>query len=79
MKTLLTCICVDIHPGRVEPAPPIKLTTSLTEALGGSTVLCELTKGFHPVLSPSCAAEDSRSGEGFQACLDRGYPRLQLA
>ncbi len=35
----------------------------------GSTVLCELTRGFQPVLFPSCVAEDSRSGEGFQVCL----------
>ncbi len=33
-------------------------------------VLCELTRDFHPVLSPSCVAEDSRSGKGSQACLD---------
>ncbi len=30
---LLTCICVDIHPGRVQPASPIAVTTSRTEAL----------------------------------------------
>ncbi len=36
-------------------------------------------RGFHPVLSPSCVTEDSRSGGGFQVCLDRGCPRLQLA
>ncbi len=40
----------------------------------GSTVLCELTRGFHPVLSPSCVAED-----WFQVGLDRGCPCLQLA
>ncbi len=28
---LLTCTCVGIHPGRVEPASPIVLTTSRTE------------------------------------------------
>ncbi len=28
-----TCTCVGIHPGRVEPASPIALTTSRTEAL----------------------------------------------
>ncbi len=44
-----------------------------------STVLCELTRHFHPVLSPSCVAEDSRSEKGFKVCLDRGYPHLQLA
>ncbi len=30
---LLTCTCVGIHPGRVEPASPVALTTSRTEAL----------------------------------------------
>ncbi len=30
---ILTCTCVGIHPGRVEPASAIKLTTSRTEAL----------------------------------------------
>ncbi len=30
---LLTCTCVGIHLGRVEPASPIALTTSRTEAL----------------------------------------------
>ncbi len=30
---LLTCTCVGIHPGRVESASPIALTTSRTEAL----------------------------------------------
>ncbi len=30
---LLTCTCVGIHPGRVEPASPIALTTSRAEAL----------------------------------------------
>ncbi len=29
---LLTCTCVGIHPGRVEPASPIALATSRTEA-----------------------------------------------
>ncbi len=32
-RTLLTCTCVGIHPGRVEPTSPIALTTSRTEAL----------------------------------------------
>ncbi len=45
----------------------------------GSVVLCELTRHFHPVLSPSCVAEDSRSGHRFQVGLDRGSPCLQLA
>ncbi len=39
----------------------------------------ELTRDFHPVLSPLYVAEDPRSGEGLQACFDRGCPRLQLA
>ncbi len=30
---LLTCACVGIHPGWVQPASPIALTTSRTEAL----------------------------------------------
>ncbi len=34
-----------------------------------STILDDLTRNFHQVLSPSCIAED---------CLDRGCPRLQL-
>ncbi len=31
--TVLTCTCVGIHPGRIEPASPISLTTSRMEAL----------------------------------------------
>ncbi len=61
------CTCVGICPGRVESASQIELTTFRT------TVLCELTRGSHSVLSPSCVAEDSRPGEGFQTC-----PRLQV-
>ncbi len=49
------------------------------EGTPGSTVLCELTRHFHPVLSTSWAAEDSRSGEGLQVCLDCGCPCLQSA
>ncbi len=45
----------------------------------GSAVLHQLTRHFHPVLSPSCVAEDSQPGEGFQVGLDRGSPCLQLA
>ncbi len=45
----------------------------------GSVVLCELTRHFHSVLSPSCVAEGWRSGEQFQVGLDRGCPCLQLA
>ncbi len=33
MPLILSCTCVGIHPGRVEPASPIELTTSRTEAL----------------------------------------------
>ncbi len=33
VKYLLTCTCVGIHPGRVELASPIALTTSRTEPL----------------------------------------------
>ncbi len=42
-------------------------------------VLLELTRHFHPVHSPSCVAEDSRSGNQFQVGVDRGDPCLQLA
>ncbi len=45
----------------------------------GPTVLRELIRDFHPILSPSYVAENSRSGEGLQACLDRGCLHLQLA
>ncbi len=34
---------------------------------------------FHPHDSPSRAAEDSLTGEGFQVSRDSGCPRLQLA
>ncbi len=58
----------------VEPALQIRVKTS-----PGSTFLCELTRHFYPVLSPSCGTEDSQSGERFQVDLDRGFPRLQPA
>ncbi len=38
----------------------------------GSTILRELTRKFHAIFI-------SRPREGFQACLDRACPRLQLA
>ncbi len=41
--------------------------------------LCKFTRGFRPVLFPSCATEDSRSGEAFQVCLESSCLRLQLA
>ncbi len=44
-----------------------------------SAAMCGLTRGLHLVLSPWCVAEDPRSGERFQVCADRGFPRLQLA
>ncbi len=43
------------------------------------SVLCEVTKDFHPVLSPTCVAEDSQSEKGFEVYLERVGPRLQLA
>ncbi len=61
---VLTCACVDYVSDGGTP---------------GSTVLSELTRRFHPALSPSCVAEDSRSGDRFRVGLDRGCPRLQLA
>ncbi len=54
---LTTCTCGGIHPGRIEPASPIGWRYT------GSTVLCELTKDFHPVFSSSGVAEDSGSWE----------------
>ncbi len=41
-------------------------------------VLFEFTIVIHLALFPSCVAEGSRSGEGFQVCLERGSPRLEL-
>ncbi len=35
----------------------------------GSAILRQLTRDLHPVLSPSCVAEDSRSGERFRLAL----------
>ncbi len=32
---------------------------------------------IHPILSPSCVAENSRSAEGFMVCLERGCTHLQ--
>ncbi len=43
------------------------------------TVLRELVRGFHPVLSLSCAAKESRSRGRFQAFIGCRSPRLQLA
>ncbi len=74
-----TCTRVGIHPGRVQLVSPVKLATSRMEASPGPTVLRELIRDFHPILSPSYVAENSRSGEGLQACRDRGCPHLQLA
>ncbi len=72
---LLTCTCVGIHPEWVEPVSPIELTTSRTEALQAGR---SCARDLRPILSLSCVVEDSRSGEGFQVCLDRGCPYLQL-
>ncbi len=48
--TVLTCTCVGIHPGRVEPVLPIALTTSRTEALQarrfGASSLDTFTQSF---------------------------------
>ncbi len=66
-----TCTCVGIHPGRVGHVAD--------GGTPGSTVLCELAWDIQPILSPSCVAEESRSEERFQVCLDRGSPCLRLA
>ncbi len=63
-----------IFPGRVESVSPIELTTPRWRH---STLGCPV-RDFHPVLSPSCETEDSRSGEGLQVCLERACPRHQL-
>ncbi len=46
---------------------------------GGSMVLCGFTRDVRPVISQSCAAEDSRSSVGFQVFLECRGPRLQFA
>ncbi len=66
-------------PGAVWASITNSVDHASDEGTPGSTVLCELTRSFHPVPSPSCVAEDSRSGEGLQVCLDRRCPRLRLA
>ncbi len=54
--------------GRVAKAPHVY----------NAATLCALYSDFQPVLSPSCCAKDSRSGEGLQVCLDRRCLRIQL-
>ncbi len=45
----------------------------------GSAVRRQLTRHVHPAISPSCVAEDSRSGCRLQIGLDRtGWPRARL-
>ncbi len=44
----------------------------------GSAVLYEPIRDFHPALTLSFVAKDSRSGDRFQVGLDRGCPCLQL-
>ncbi len=78
VEVTCTSTCVGIHAGRVEPVSPMELAMSRTEALQARRS-CVSSLDFHSVISPSFVAEDSRSGEGFQACLDSGCPRLKLA
>ncbi len=75
----LTCTCVGIHPGWVEPASPTALTTSRKEALQAQRSRASSLDTFTQFFSPSCVAEDSRSGGRFQVGLDRGNSYLQLA
>ncbi len=42
----------------------MKFGRSSWRRVGGTTILCELNRAFHPVLSPSCVTENARSGEG---------------
>ncbi len=44
--SLLTGTCVAIHPGRVEPALPVELTTSRTEALQARRSCASLLETF---------------------------------
>ncbi len=70
--SLIACNCGGIH-HRAGWAGITNLVDHVSSGgTPGSTVLCELTRDFHSVLSPSCVAEDSRSRERFQVCLDRG-------
>ncbi len=64
MNRWLTWTCGGIHLGRVEPASPIEQTMSRIEALHARRFGANSLETFCPVLSASCVAEDSRSGEG---------------
>ncbi len=61
--------------GGIHPASLIELDGSTPD----STVLCELTRRFYPILSPSCVNGESRPGKGFGVYPDRGYSRLVYA
>ncbi len=49
---VLTCACIGIHPWRVEPTNWVDHVTA--GGIPGLTGLCELTRDFCPILSPSC-------------------------
>ncbi len=64
LKYLLTCTCVGIHPGRVELASPIALTTSRTEALQArrscASSLDTFTQSFLHLASPQVKCKPYR-------------------
>ncbi len=76
---ILTCTCVGVHQGKVEPPSQIEVITSSYEALQVRRSCASPARHFHQVLSPLCVTEDSRPGEGFLVCLDCGSLCLQLA
>ncbi len=80
MYVSLTCtLVVGIHPGLVEAVLPIELTISWVEAHQARRSCASSLETFTQSFFPSCVAEDSRSGDRFQVCPERGYPRLQMA
>ncbi len=68
--SLLTCTC-----GGTWPGAGCAGITNWADTLEDRRSYASSLENLAPVRSPSCEAEDSRSGEG----LDRGCPRLQLA
>ncbi len=53
--------------------------TIVTKLCWGDIIIINYGRHFHPVLSPSCVAENPRSGEGFQVFFECRGQRLQLA
>ncbi len=72
---VLSWTCIGIHFGWIEPASPIELTVSRKEVLHARR---SCARSLKTSTKSNCAAEDSWSERGFEVCLDRGCPRLQL-